>query len=105
MKRKKIILLLTFIASLLLFSNNAFATEAEETIPKVDFSEAIIEVVSSGNFYELEITDVILPTQNDGKNIEVNVRYTVGNTEPEFSSKYGESYPGTYNAEAKKISL
>lgn len=103
MKTNKIFLFLVLIVSFLLISNNVFATEGEETIEKADFSEASFNVVSNGNFYSLEVSNITLPTKSDGKPVEMNVRYTIGNREPEFSSKYGESYSGTYNAETKKL--
>lgn len=103
MKINKIFLLLMLFVSLLLISNNVLATEGEEAIAKADFSEATFNVVSSGSFYSLEVSNITLPTKSDGKPVEMNVRYTIGNTEPEFSSKYGESYSGKYNAETKKL--
>lgn len=102
MKRNKIFLLLILIVALFIIPNKVFATE-EETIEKADFSEATFEVKDRGTFYDLEVSNITLPTKSDGKPVEVNVRFTIGNTEPEFSSKYGESYPGTYNEETKKI--
>ena len=102
MKRNKIFLFLILIVALLIIPNKVFATE-EETIEKADFSQATFEVKDRGTFYDLQVSNITLPTKSDGKPVEVNVRFTIGNTEPEFSSKYGESYPGTYSEETRKI--
>ena len=102
MKRNKIFLFLILIVALLIIPNKVFATE-EKTIEKADFSEATFEVKDRGTFYDLEVSNITLPTKSDGEPVKIYVRYTIGNTEPEFSSRYGESYPGTYNAETKTI--
>ena len=103
MKIKKIFLLLILFILVLFIATNVLA---EDSIPKADFSEANFNVRYTNNsvqFYSLEVSNITLPTKSNGTPVEMNVRYTIGNIQPEFSSTYGESYPGTYDAETKKL--
>lgn len=104
MKIKKVLLFLILFILLLVLSSNVLATEGEET--KADFSNASFKAVYTNNsvhFYSLEVSNITLPTKSDGKPVEMNVIYTIGNTQPEFSSTYGESYSGTYDEQTKKL--
>lgn len=103
MKIKRILLFFTLFIMLLLLSNNVFATEE---IERADFSNASFNVIytnNSSNFYSLEVSNITLPTKSNGQPVKMNVRYTIGNTQPEFSSTYGESYTGTYDENTKKL--
>ena len=107
MKITKSILILILLITVLPISNSVLATEGEELIPKVDFSNATFKLIKTNSstvqFYSLEVSGVTLPNKSNEKPVEMNIRYTIGNNEPEFSSKYGESYSGTYDAETQKI--
>lgn len=101
---KKMLLFLIWFVLLIFLSGSVLATENEET--KADFSNSTFKAIYTNNnvqFYSLEVSNITLPTNSKGKTVEVNVRYTIGNTQPEFSDVYGESYSGKYDAETKKI--
>lgn len=104
MKMKKIWLCGALFIILISLFNNVFAAENQQ--PKVDFSNAKFKVVNTtngGQFFSLEVSNITLPNKSNGKPVELNVRYTIGNKQPEFSNKYGESYLGTYDEQNKKI--
>lgn len=100
--KKKIILLFFIIVAVWTLSSNVLADEGENA----NFSNANFNAIYTNNsvqFYSLEVSNITLPTKSNGKPVEMNIRYTIGNTQPEFSNKYGESYSGTYNEETKKL--
>lgn len=104
MKIKNVLGFFVLFILFMLLSSNVLATEGEET--KADFSNASFKAVYTNNnvqFYSLEVLNITLPIKSNGKSVEMNVRYTIGNTQPEFSSTYGESYSGTYDEETKKL--
>lgn len=103
MKIKRIYLFLILPIILLLISTKVFAAEGDETITKADFTNSNFQLVKDRNFYGLEVSNITLPNKADGEPVNVNIIYTIGNTEPDFSLQYKESRSGSYNAETKKI--
>lgn len=102
MKIRKITILFLLFTLIVSLSSYILATEGE----KANFNGASFKAVYTNNnvnFYSLEVSNITLPNRSNGKPVEMNVRYTIGNTKPEFSNIYGESFPGTYNAETKKL--
>ena len=98
MKINKIFLFLMLFVSLLLISNNVFATEGEETIAKADFSEQIKEVTYDDivlNNKTLRIITAKELTSDSEINSELNINTivtklaTIGKMPVEYNVEIG----------------